>query len=89
MLLENQFQFNEGWRLRSAINEKVPEWLAEFNEVTDNRVLWDLIKYRVRQFTIKYTKDKAKKRTQKLVEIETSIEEAEEALKMNSSTVKP
>ena len=45
----------------SAINEKVPEWLAEFNEVTDKRVLWDLIKYRVRQFTIKYSKDKAKK----------------------------
>ena len=70
----------------SAINEKIPEWLAEFNEVTDKMVLWDLIKYRVRQFTIKYSKDKAKKRKQKLVEIETSIEEAEEALRMNSST---
>ena len=45
----------------SAINEKVPEWLAEFNEVTDKRVLWGLIKYRVRQFIIKYSKDKAKK----------------------------
>ena len=37
----------------SAINEKIPEWLAEFNEVADKRVLWDLIKYRVRQLTIK------------------------------------
>ena len=46
----------------SAINEKIPEWLAEFNEVTDKRVLWDLIKYRVRQFTIKYSIDKAKKK---------------------------
>ena len=27
----------------SAINEKIQEWLAEFNEVTDKRVLWDLI----------------------------------------------
>ena len=71
----------------SAINEKNSGMaLAEFNEVTDKRVLWDLIKYRVRQFTIKYSKDKAKKRKQKLVEIETSIEEAEEALRMNSST---
>ena len=45
----------------SAINEKILEWLAEFNEVTDKRVPWDLIKYRVKQFTIKYSMDKAKK----------------------------
>ena len=49
----------------SAITEKFPEWLTEFNEVTDKRVLWDLIKYRVRQFTIKYSKDKAKKKKAK------------------------
>ena len=59
---------------------------AEFSEVTDKRVLWDLIKYRVRQFTIKYSKDKARKRKQKLVQIQTSLEEAEEALRKNSST---
>ncbi len=34
-----------------AINQKIPEWLEEFKEVIDKRVLWDLIKYRVRQFT--------------------------------------
>ena len=62
----------------SAINEKSPEWLAELNEVTDKRVLWDLIKYRLTQFTIKYSKDKARERKQKLVEIETLLEEAEE-----------
>ena len=70
----------------SAINEEIPEWLSECNKVTDKRVLWDLIKYRVRQFTIKCSKDKARKRKQRLVEIETSLEEAEEALRKNSST---
>ena len=45
----------------SMINQKIPEWQKEFNEVLDKRVLWDLIKYRVRQFTIKYAKEKAKK----------------------------
>ena len=31
------------------INESVPMWLKEFDEVTDKRLLWDLIKYRIRQ----------------------------------------
>ena len=31
-----------------------PEWLDEFNDVNDKRVLWDLIKYRIRQVSIKY-----------------------------------
>ena len=31
------------------INDRVPVWLNECNEVTDKRLLWDLIKYRVRQ----------------------------------------
>ena len=52
----------------SAINAKIPEWLEEFNEVTDKRVLWELIKYRVRQFTIKYGKEKAQNKRQDLVD---------------------
>ena len=46
----------------SMLNQKIPEWQKEFNEVLDKRVLWDLIKYRVRQFTIKYAKKKGKKK---------------------------
>ena len=49
----------------SMLNQKIPEWQEEFNEVLDKRVLWDLIKYRVRQFTIKYAKEKAKKKKAK------------------------
>ena len=43
----------------SAMNEKIPEWLAEFYEVIDKRVLWDLIKYRVRQAKRKKIKSKS------------------------------
>ena len=46
------------------IAESVPVWREEFIEVTDKRVLWDLIKYRIRQVTIKYSKAKAKARRQ-------------------------
>ena len=52
----------------------------EFLDVTDKRVLWDLIKYCIRQFTMKYSKDKAFKRNQELVQIEASLKQAEETL---------
>ena len=63
-----------------AINQKIPEWLEEFKEVTDKRVLWDLIKYRVRQFPMRCAKEKARKRRQELLQIETSLRQAEERL---------
>ena len=33
----------------TLINESVPMWLKEFEDITDKRLLWDLIKYRIRQ----------------------------------------
>ena len=68
--LDEQMRDPSYWKINSsliedevsAITEKVPSWLAEFNEVSDKRVRWDLVKYRLRQFTIKYSKDKAKKK---------------------------
>ena len=39
--------------------------LKEFDEVTDKRLLWDLIKYRIRQASIKYSKEKALKKRKK------------------------
>ena len=46
----------------SLLNESMPTWLEEFKEVSDKRILWDLIKYRIRQASIKYGKDTACKR---------------------------
>ena len=50
-----------------------PEWIEEFNEVQDKCLLWDLVKYKIRQVSIKYSKDKAKKRKDKLAEIENKV----------------
>ena len=47
-------------------------------KVTDKRVLWDLIKYRIRQVTIKHSKAKANARTQNLKVIEDSLKECED-----------
>ena len=68
-----------------AINQKIPEWLGEFDEVIDKRLLWDLIKYRVRQFTMHYAKEKAQKRRQELVQVERSLRQAEERLAIDPS----
>ena len=40
-------------------------WLEDFKEVRDKRVLWDLIKYKIRQRTIIYSKAKARKKREK------------------------
>ena len=50
-------------------------WLEEFKEVLDKRVLWDLVKYRILQCTIKYSKSKARERKAKLQEVEECIKE--------------
>ena len=46
-------------------------------DVIDKRVLWDLIKYRIRQITIKYRKEKARRR-RKISDIEASLKILEE-----------
>ena len=56
----------------------MPTWLEEFKEISDKRVLWDLIKYRIRQASIKYGKDKARKRREKIADIEAALKTFEE-----------
>ena len=60
------------------INQSALLWLDEFKEVIDKRVLWDLIKYRIRQVTINYSKEKARQRRQKISDIENSRKVLEE-----------
>ena len=45
-------------------------WLEEFKEVQDKHVLWDLIKYKIRQRKIKYSKGKVRERGAKLQKVE-------------------
>ena len=60
------------------LNESMPTWLDEFKDITDKRILWDLIKYRIRQVSIKYSKEKARKRREKITNIEASLKTCEE-----------
>ena len=44
-------------------------WLEDFKEVSDKRVLWDLIKYKIRQRTNIYSKAKARKKREKEMQL--------------------
>ena len=59
------------------INNKLPEWLEEVSEVSDIRVRWDWLKYKIRQYTIKYSKNVARIKREKLQKIEQNLKKDE------------
>ena len=59
-------------------------WLEEFKDVQDKRVLWDLIKYKIRQQTIRYSKTKACKRRAKLQNLEKDLKECAGKMRFRS-----
>ena len=69
-----------------VITESIPVWIEEFKEGNDKRVLWDLIKYKIRQVSIKYSKRKALQRREKLKEIETLLKSCQEKCSTDPST---
>ena len=54
----------------NLLRSEYKNWLEEFKEVNDKRVLWDLIKYKIRQRTITYSKAKARKKREKVKHLE-------------------
>ena len=52
------------------INHSYQEWIKEFKDVQDPRLFWDLLKYKIRQDTIIYSKSKARERREKMLELE-------------------
>ena len=59
---------------RFLLDENIKTWIEEFKEVVDKRDLWDLLKYKIRQFTIKYSKDKAHSRKAKVKDVEDKLQ---------------
>ena len=51
----------------------IKNWLEDFKEVNDKRVLWDLIKSKIRQRTIIYSKAKARKKREKVRQFEEGL----------------
>jgi len=59
---------------RDLLDTNIKSWLEEFKEVVDKRVLLDLLKYKIRQFTINYSKTKARNRRAKVNELEEKLQ---------------
>ncbi|KAL9964620.1 hypothetical protein ACROYT_G028283 [Oculina patagonica] len=53
-------------------------WLKEFEDIHDKQLLWDLVKYRIRQTTISFSKEKAKERRNRLDVVESKLKESEQ-----------
>ena len=84
------------WRLRNPdirlftwkqtkplIQRRLDFW---FKDINDKRVLWDLMKYRIRQVSMKYSKEKARLRKVKIFEIEKSLTVYQEKCATDPST---
>ena len=56
------------------LDTNIKSWLEEFKDVVDKRVLWDLLKYKIRQLTINYSKTKARNRRAKVNELEEKLQ---------------
>ena len=48
-------------------------WQEEFKEIINKRVVWDLLKYKIRLFTIDYSNIKARSRRANLIEVEEKL----------------
>ena len=60
----------EDGNFATLINESIPTWLEEFKTIDDKSLLWDLIKYKIRQLSIKYGKERASKKRKRITDIE-------------------
>ena len=71
--------------MEARASSEMAYWITEFSEVNDPRVLWDLIKYRIRQTTLQYSKIIAKNRKARLQRSEETLKQCEEICNNNPS----
>ena len=86
----NFWKFNSNLVNDSAycelLTSEYANWLEEFKEVQDKRVLWDLIKYKIRPQTIRNSKTKAPERRAKLQILENELKECAEKCDSDPNT---
>ena len=70
----------------ALINDNYQVWVEEFRDIQDPRLLWDLIKYKIRQETISYSKRKARERKAKLTTLEEKLTILQELCDQDPST---
>ena len=68
-----------------GLRQKIQVYLSESSEASTPNAIWDYIKYRMRQFSKKFSIDKAKKRKARRLELESKVKEFGEQLTTASS----
>ena len=63
-----------------GLRQKIQVYFLESSEASTPNARWDYIKYRMRQFSKKFSIDKAKKRKARRLELESKVKEFEEQL---------
>ena len=67
-------------------NRNDPIWIADGRkELSDDRNVWDWLKYSIRAHTVQYSQRKARKRNKKESNLENELNEAKSAFENNSS----
>ena len=64
---------------------KIKDWLIKYDNVTDARLVWELLKFEIRGFTQTYSKKKARERRDKIRLLENELKSAEHTLCVNPS----
>ena len=96
--IENSPRGPSFWKLNSSllddkkyvslINIKYPSlWNDEFKDVTDPRLFWDLMKYRIRQESISYSKLKARERRSKMAALESNLNDCQKMCDQDPSLI--
>ena len=69
----------------SEISELIPAWGKEHSSIQDKRILWDILKYEIRKFSIRYSSNKKRAIKSKENELLTKLSELELKLDQNPS----
>ena len=64
----------------SLISENIVQWKTDFNYMDNKNMLWEIIKYKIRELTIKYSKRKAKQKKAEEVNLKNKLSEVEKKL---------
>ena len=81
--LNNSFLSEEAYI--NGIRTGAEEWQAECEQFTDERMKWEYVKYKIRQFSIQYGIEKAKTKHDKEEELENTLNKLEKEEDSNNN----
>ena len=65
----------------SSIKDLIGDIVSRFSDNDDPRINWEFLKYKIRQFTQTYSKEKARERRAKQKQLEKEVEKIEHSIK--------